>query len=89
MKRATALPPKRSHYFDETAKVQQRVYRSLKLWSLYADLEETFGNVDDCKAIYNRIIELRIATPQIIINYTSFLEEHNYFEEAFKVYFRN
>lgn len=37
------------------------------------------------KAVYDRIIDLRIATPQIIINYTMFLEEHNYFEESFKV----
>ena len=37
------------------------------------------------KAIYNRILDLKIATPQIVINYGLFLEEHNYFEEAFKV----
>lgn len=35
--------------------------------------------------MYDRIIDLRIATPQIIINYAMFLEEHNYFEESFKV----
>ena len=39
-----------------------------------------------CKTVYDRIIELRIATPQIIINYGLFLEENNYFEEAFKGY---
>lgn len=37
------------------------------------------------KAVYNRIIDLKIATPQIIINFAMFLEENNYFEEAFKV----
>ena len=37
------------------------------------------------KAVYNRIIDLKIATPQIVINFGSFLEEHHYFEEAFKV----
>lgn len=37
------------------------------------------------KAVYNRILDLRIATPQIIINFGTFLEEHRYFEEAFKV----
>ena len=35
--------------------------------------------------MYNRILDLKIATPQIVINYGLFLEEHNYFEEAFKV----
>ena len=37
------------------------------------------------KAVYNRILDLRIANPQIIINFAAFLEEHRYFEEAFKV----
>ncbi len=35
--------------------------------------------------MYNRIIDLKIATPQIIINYGLFLEEQKYFEEGFKV----
>ena len=38
-----------------------------------------------CKTVYDRIIDLRIATPQNIMNYGLFLEENNYFEEAFKV----
>lgn len=43
--------------------------------------------LQSCKAVYDRIIDLKIATPQIIINYGLFLEEQNYFEEAFKVGF--
>ena len=42
-------------------------------------------NSQACKAVYDRIVELRIATPQIIINFGLFLEENSYFEEAFKV----
>ena len=52
---------------------------------MYADLEESLGTVDSTKAIYNRIVDLKIATPQIIINYALFLEENKFFEEAFKV----
>lgn len=52
---------------------------------MYADLEESLGTVESTKAVYNRIIDLKIATPQIIINYALFLEENKYFEEAFKV----
>lgn len=86
MQRATALPARRAAYFDESETVQARLYKSLKLWSMYADLEESFGTFKTCKAVYDRIIDLRIATPQIIINYGMFLEENNYFEEAFKAY---
>ena len=52
---------------------------------MYADLEESLGTAESTKAVYNRIIDLKIAAPQIIINYALFLEKNNYFEEAFKV----
>lgn len=55
---------------------------------MYADLEESYGTFKTCKAVYDRILELKIATPQIIMNYALFLEENNYFEEAFKAYER-
>lgn len=45
----------------------------------------SFLSPQSTKAVYDRIIDLRIATPQIIINFAMFLEEHNYFEESFKV----
>ncbi|VDO92828.1 unnamed protein product [Soboliphyme baturini] len=70
----------------QTEPVQNRVYRSLKIWSLFADMEESFGTFESCKAVYDRIIEMRIATPQMIINYGLFLEEHKFFEEAFRAY---
>jgi len=34
------------------------------------------------------MLELKVATPQLILNYAAFLEEHHYFEEAFKAYER-
>lgn len=86
MHRATAAPSRKVAYHDETETVQMRLYKSLKVWSMYADLEESFGTFKSCKAVYDRIIDLKIATPQIIINYGLFLEENNYFEEAFKAY---
>ncbi len=48
--------------------------------------EESFGTFKTTKSVYDRILELKIATPQIIINYGLFLKENNYFEEAFKAY---
>lgn len=110
LQKATALPARRAEYFDGSEPVQNRVYKSLKVWSMLADLEESLGtfqvscrgeSTGDCaqpgacpdlclspqstKAVYDRILDLRIATPQIVINYAMFLEEHKYFEESFKV----
>uniref|UniRef100_A0A0N5BZ31 Pre-mRNA-splicing factor SYF1 n=1 Tax=Strongyloides papillosus TaxID=174720 RepID=A0A0N5BZ31_STREA len=86
LKRATKRPFKRVDYFDEGIPVQERVHLSLKIWSCYADLEEIYGTIESTKKVYNEIIDLKIATPQIIINFASFLEENNFFEESFRVY---
>ena len=56
--------------------MQRRLYRSTKLWSFYCDLEESLGSLESTRAVYNRILELRIATPQIILNYALFLQVH-------------
>lgn len=74
-------------YNDENVSPQRRLFKCVKLWSFYVDLEESIGSYEGAKAAYDRILELKIATPQIIINYASFLEERKYFEEVnFKAY---
>ena len=75
-------------YYDGNETVQLRLHKSLKLWSFYVDLEECYGTFQTCKAVYDRILDLRIATPQIIINYGMYLEENKYFEDAFRTYER-
>jgi pre-mRNA-splicing factor SYF1 len=94
MARATHVPrlsnvnPRMVNFHDESLSVQQRVFKSLKLWSFYVDLEESVGTVESTKAVYDKILDLRIANPQTIVNYATFLEENKYFEESYKVYER-
>ena len=82
--------PKRStvDYFDESLSPQQRVHKSWKLWSFYVDLVESVSTLEETRNIYERIFELRIATPQTVVNYANLLEESKYFEESFKIYER-
>ena len=89
MAKAT-LAPKRStvDYFDESLSPQQRVHKSWKLWSFYVDLVESVNTLEETRKVYERIFELRIATPQTVVNYANLLEENQYFEESFKVYER-
>lgn len=41
--------------------------------------------MESTKNVYDKILELRIANAQIIINYAAFLEENKYFEDSFRV----
>ncbi|KAK9705684.1 hypothetical protein RND81_07G075400 [Saponaria officinalis] len=91
MRRATTEPyveVKRRVAGDGHEPVQMKVHKSLKLWAFYVDLEESLGDLESTRAVYERILDLRITTPQIILNYAMLLEEHKYFEDAFRVYER-
>lgn len=89
MAKATQAPKRSTvDYFDETLSPQQRVHKSWKLWSFYVDLVESVSTLDETRKIYDRIFELRIATPQTVVNYANLLEENKYFEESYKVYER-
>ncbi len=44
---------------------QARLFKSLKLWSYYVDLEESIGTVKTTKWVYNQILELHIANAQV------------------------
>ncbi|KAJ5227011.1 Pre-mRNA-splicing factor syf1, partial [Penicillium citrinum] len=89
MAKATQAPKKSTvDYFDETLSPQQRVHKSWKLWSFYVDLVESVSSLEETRKVYERIFELRIATPQTVVNYANLLEESKYFEDSFKVYER-
>ncbi|KAJ9117947.1 pre-mRNA-splicing factor syf1 [Naganishia adeliensis] len=89
MQWATTIPRNtKVNFYDESLSVQSRLFKSLKLWSFYVDLEESIGTVESTKAVYDKIMELKIANAQVIVNYAQFLEENKYYEESFKVYER-
>ena len=66
--------------------VQRGLHRSVRLWNLYLDLEESLGTFESTKSAYLKCVELGVSTPQIVLNYAAFLEEHKYFEEAFAAF---
>lgn len=66
--------------------VQQRLYKSTKLWSFYADLEEVVGDLQSVKTVYETIVDIKVATPALILAYAQIMEEHKYFEDSFRVY---
>ena len=63
--------------------------KSLELWNFLIDSEEARGAVSACEAAYERLLQLRLAKPQHIINYALFREEVLAdLDGAFKVYER-
>lgn len=87
-RQAVLEPARRRRLTKEQIPVQEKVYRSSKLWSLYLDLEESLGTLDSARAAYDRCLDLKVATPQIVVNYASMLEEKEYYEDAFGAYER-
>ena len=79
-----AQPQKRRG--EAPKQTQAGLHRSLRLWNLFLDLEESLGGLANAKAAYERCIELGVATPQIILNYATFLSDHKYYEECFTAY---
>jgi pre-mRNA-splicing factor SYF1 len=72
----------------QVARVAKGLPKSLRLWDLLLDLEESLGTVTATKDSYNRAMELKVATPMHILNFGSFLKEQKYFEESFTAYER-
>ncbi len=68
--------------------VQERLFRSTKLWCLLADLEESIGTPDGVRASYEAMLDLRIATPRVVLNYAAFLDAHCFYEDSFRCYER-
>ena len=87
MRRCTTEPPRSPGLHQtnsELLPVQERVFKSLKLWTFYCDLEESLGSLDSAQAVYNRMLDLRIASPQIILNFALLLQENKLFEALCK-----
>ena len=47
----------------EALPVQERLYKSLKLWTFYCDLEESLGSLESAQAVYSRILDLQGLLP--------------------------
>ncbi|RLN26207.1 hypothetical protein BBJ28_00023801 [Nothophytophthora sp. Chile5] len=67
---------------------KDKVHQSVKLWALRLDLEESLGDLESTRAAYDGAFELKLITPQMVLNFASYLEENKFFEESFRVYER-
>ncbi|KAJ1881844.1 pre-mRNA-splicing factor syf1 [Coemansia sp. RSA 1722] len=82
---ATAEP---RNWASLPANAPLRAFLDRRLWSLLVDLEESQDSVEATRLAYDRMLELKIATPQTVVDYAVFLEERGFFEDSFRVYER-
>ena len=73
---------------DESCPPMARAYRSLRLWSLRCDVEESLGTPDDAARAYEGALDLRVASAQLVLNFAAMLLENRRFEAAFRAYER-
>ncbi|KAJ1889903.1 pre-mRNA-splicing factor syf1, partial [Kickxella alabastrina] len=88
--RATAEPPRApgERAGHDALQPQRRVHRSRRLWALLVDIEEAGGRVAAARAAYDRMLDLRVATAQTVVDYAALLEAHGFFEDSFRAYER-
>ncbi|KAL3672121.1 hypothetical protein V7S43_002784 [Phytophthora oleae] len=87
---ACAIPASRTIRLrkQQSLTANDNVHLSVKLWTLRLDLEESLGELETTRAAYDEVFELKIITPQMVLNFAMYLEENKYFEESFRVYER-
>ncbi|CAI5710291.1 unnamed protein product [Hyaloperonospora brassicae] len=90
VRNACAVPASRTIRLrkQQTLTAKDNVHLSVKLWTLRLDMEESLGDLESTRAAYDAVFELRIITPQMVLNFAAYLEENKYFEESFRVYER-
>ena len=96
LKMATRLPSNKSinellsikNKDIDKISIQDRLFKSKKLWAFMLDIEESMGTLEEIKCVYNTVIDLKIASVQTILNYADLMERNEYFEESFKIYER-
>lgn len=90
----TIAPPskagdlKKIQLSDTKIDTHRRLFKYTKMWEYCLDLYESLSTLEFTKAMYERAIELRACTPQMIINYAILLEDNKYYQESYRVYER-
>lgn len=75
-------------YDDKTHTVQERVFKSTKLWSFYIDLLSSMGESQAYKLqmAYEEMMKLKIITLRLLFQYADFLSQKSEVHKSYSVY---
>ncbi|KAI0559674.1 Pre-mRNA-splicing factor SYF1 [Gracilaria domingensis] len=74
-----------THNYDKSSPVW-KAYKSRRVWHFLIDLTHSFAPEREAIQLQNRMLELRIASPQTILSGCAYLESKRLFEQAFRLY---
>ncbi|KAL4468852.1 hypothetical protein ABPG72_008779 [Tetrahymena utriculariae] len=77
---------KQALFGKRSAEIDKKTHHNVQLWELYIDLENNFGTFETQRIAYGKMMDLKVITPFVLLNYAQLLEEHHYYEDSFKVY---
>ncbi len=60
----------------------------VRLWQLYLDLSENVGTLATTRAAYDHSLDVKVATPSIVLSYATMLQDNHYYEDSFRVFQR-
>lgn len=61
-------------YAVSNKKPKQNLVNNIRAWHLYIDLLQSVEELEEAKWAYEHVIEIKIATPITILNFTSMLQ---------------
>jgi len=85
IKKAAKFPTSKQR---TSKKIKDNLWKSTRMWCFLADLEESMGTLVEIRKVYNTMLKLKVSTLKCVINYANILWNHNYYEDAFRVYER-
>ena len=65
--------------------VQSELYKSVKLWNLVIDIEESLSTPQLVRAIYTSMTDLGVITPALILSWAQFEQSQSMFENTIRV----
>lgn len=65
---------------------EESVRLSVDLWALYVDLEQNLGSPATLHTTYQKMLDLKVITPLMTVNYVESLESERHYEQSYKVF---
>jgi len=60
---------KQALFGKRTPEIDKKTHANIQLWELYIDLENNLGTFETQRTAYQRMLDLKVITPFVLLNY--------------------